>query len=162
MKSKKPKFHRYHKRDQIVRSLGYPTYRDYLQSELWRSIRRRVLGRDACHCGVCMRQGFYVHHLRYDIETLTGESLDKMVTICKRCHEQIEFDSQGQKNTLGEANTALDKARLKTRAVKKPCTRCKRPVLGYSQCGACRSRQDLDRPPRAMSLLDYIESKRPR
>ena len=34
---------RYKQRDEVLRSIGFQSYKEYLESDLWKSIRSRVL-----------------------------------------------------------------------------------------------------------------------
>lgn len=79
--------------------------RDYLQSEKWRSIRRRVLDRDEL-CRMCGSVATTVHHLSYSPRVLDGLDDAQLVSLCADCHRHIEFDGE-RKLTLSEANARL-------------------------------------------------------
>jgi hypothetical protein len=112
------------------RYLGFSTYSDYLASDLWKSIRARVLKRDHGQCCRCGRGATQVHHKSYHINVLLGRTLKPLVSICHTCHKAIEFKSTGEKNCLHEANRALkwftakpkkpSKSQLKKQRRKKP------------------------------------------
>lgn len=70
--------------------LGYSSYADYLQSDLWRTIRARVLQRDAHACRDCgvMDEPLMVHHLSYDLVVLEGHDDRQLLTVCEYCHRQ--------------------------------------------------------------------------
>lgn len=82
-------------------------YADYLGSPLWRSIRSRVLDRDKLRCTCCSKRANQVHHLDYSRVTLLGESLNGLVSICRRCHKRIEYTKKGAKRSLSAANRML-------------------------------------------------------
>ena len=86
--------------------LGFASYREYLGSDLWESIRSKVVNREStcCKCGETANQ---VHHLNYLFQTMNGNDLSGLVPICKSCHYKIEFTLSGKKRTLGHANGAL-------------------------------------------------------
>lgn len=75
-----------------------------LSARKWRSIREKVLIRDAGCCRLCLLQGFgeyrklEVHHLRkrVDREDLIYD-LDNLVTLCHKHHKMLEnlpYDEQ--------------------------------------------------------------------
>lgn len=80
----------YGERSHNLKMLGYTNYADYLQSELWASIRGTVLCGDPA-CVGCGRPATQVHHENYDIPVLLGEYLQALHPICGRCHRSIEF-----------------------------------------------------------------------
>lgn len=94
----------YGERWRILLRLGFATYADYLQSDLWQDIRKRVLAlRSDRRCDNCEKErAVQVHHRTYDEKTLRGLRLDRLVPLCRKCHEQIEFDAMGRKRTLAE------------------------------------------------------------
>lgn len=114
-KPKDEAFKAYAKRDAILRSLGFDSYKAYLKSDLWKSIRHKVLARDGHQCRSCARHANQVHHRRYSAEVLLGEALEWLQAICGRCHRGIEFTSRG-KVPLADANRTLKR---RTRKAKK-------------------------------------------
>lgn len=80
-----------------LKSLGFLSYELYLQSDLWRSIRRRVLERDQQKCCLCDEKAKQVHHKRYDLATLKGNDLSQLFSLCRDCHRTIEFDENDKK-----------------------------------------------------------------
>lgn len=82
---------------------GRPSrYRLTLRSPQWASVARQVRVRDGHRCRLCgSRVELEVHHLSYRDErgrSIVGreaEHLDKLITLCSRCHEK-----QHMKNTL--------------------------------------------------------------
>jgi hypothetical protein len=89
----------YRKREATLRCLGFSSYAAYLGSELWRGIRARVRERDGGRCRICLGKGCSVHHRSYDSRTMRGEALEKLVWICRRCHDEIERDGEGKKRS---------------------------------------------------------------
>lgn len=69
-----------------LETLGFTSYQDYLDSELWQTIRRQVLDRDLHRCR-CRKAATQVHHSDYSVATLRGERLHRLVSVCRRCHE---------------------------------------------------------------------------
>lgn len=120
----------YSRRDALLRSLGFASYGLYLNSDLWRGIRYRVLAlakRQCCRCGGPATE---VHHAAYDAETLRGLSVKRLVAVCRECHEKAEFVGD-RKTSLAEANS-----RLKLRDGKAPPPKPKQPK-GKIACPAC-------------------------
>lgn len=93
----------YSRRDEILRAMGYGSYGDYLRSPLWAKIRRRVFGRDEGKCRICGERGEQVHHQSYDIRTLKGKKINRLLLLCRKCHEEVEVDGLGRKRPAREA-----------------------------------------------------------
>ena len=100
----------YRERDRVLGALGFGSYDEYLTSPLWRDIRLRKLKEDG-HCYGCGRPGCWqVHHADYSRETLLGESLIGLRTICDGCHRWAEFFG-GCKLSPSQATGRLEKRR---------------------------------------------------
>lgn len=97
----------YRSRDENLRAIGFRSYDDYLDSRLWQWIRQRVFAKKGSHCTKCGKDATQVHHSRYSVNALTGATLGNMWPICVDCHKEIEFDKNGRKRSLHEANVAL-------------------------------------------------------
>ena len=82
----------YQYRDDNLRVLGFRSYRQYLSSELWQSIRARAIQRAQGKCERCSRptEHFQVHHRAYDPATLRGDSVDALTASCPSCHRKAE------------------------------------------------------------------------
>ncbi len=64
-------------------------YRDYMQSEAWKRLRRQALERDGRRCRLCNgSEALQVHH-RYYPEVLGTETVDALTTLCGSCHEAV-------------------------------------------------------------------------
>ena len=100
----------YNKRDAALKALGFKTYKEYLKSDLWQSIRTVYLGKFPL-CFGCGKPANQIHHKYYNEENLSGRSLDGMFSICASCHEKIEFKPSGMKTYMKEANRWLFKIR---------------------------------------------------
>lgn len=89
------------------------SYYQYLESDLWRSIRECVLKRDGGKCRCCGRPTRTVHHKSYDRVVLDGKKDEELISLCTDCHKAIEFNDDGsgrpKKNGLKEANAKLRK-----------------------------------------------------
>lgn len=85
-------------------------YYIYLESELWKTIRRRVLEHDKFVCQICRCKATVVHHKSYEHVVLAGLRDEELVSLCHDCHHRIEFtevDGKEKKNDLKIANKKL-------------------------------------------------------
>jgi len=73
-------------------ALGFKDYDDYINSPLWRAIRKRVLDRDGHECCCCDGVATQVHHRSYELEVLRGDNDSKLISICKMHHDEIESE----------------------------------------------------------------------
>ncbi len=109
----KPAFHgdmsAYINRNEELRILGFSNYGEYLKSDLWDRIRKRVFERDSGWCYGCGCKANQVHHRDYSRSTLKG-CIDSLVSLCPKCHKKIEL-IDGRKCSLEAANKKLDELR---------------------------------------------------
>jgi hypothetical protein len=76
-----------------LRDLKTMPYRDYLQSDEWKTTRRRALKRAQFRCQVCNKgESLNVHHRTY--ERRGEERNDDLLVLCQPCHEL--FHRQGK------------------------------------------------------------------
>lgn len=80
----------YRYRNDNLERMGFRSYRAYLKSELWKSIRARVLTEKPICEACCKRKADQVHHRSYDPTTLKGESLNSLSSVCSGCHRKGE------------------------------------------------------------------------
>ncbi len=99
----------YAKRNQLLSSLGFSSYSEYLASEVWSAIRVRVLLMAEYKCKICGRPATTVHHIGYGKDALIGHKLTGIVALCSGCHYKIEFSPDGKKRTLCDAHSAYGK-----------------------------------------------------
>lgn len=97
----------YEERDEILRSMGFDSYADYLKSDLWKGIRSRVIKAGYGRCVRCSGTARQVHHKEYSHAILAGHDIKPLVAVCRDCHEYCEFIAPGIKSTLTEANLRL-------------------------------------------------------
>lgn len=93
-------------RDELCKSFGFYSYKAYLRSDEWRSIRNAVL-QEFADCICCDRPSKVVHHLRYDSATLLGVHSLNLAPLCRECHEHIELLEDGTKASMSRANTLM-------------------------------------------------------
>lgn len=94
----------YQKRNDKLSELGLP-YCEYLKTDEWQNIRSEILTKDSS-CLVCGHSASQVHHTDYEWDTLLGLCHAALISLCDRCHKDIEFDGT-RKRTLDEANDTL-------------------------------------------------------
>lgn len=73
-----------------LRGMKVPTkktqYLKYLNSAVWRRIRKRVLKRDKLKCQDCGQQADQVHHLSYSAAVMAGDDDSQLISMCGDCH----------------------------------------------------------------------------
>lgn len=79
------------------KAVAYKTYAEYLASDLWQHIRGAVRRRDEGCCRICHQSGSEVHHLSYGKAVMEGRKLEKLVLLCRPCHEKVSFSSSGKR-----------------------------------------------------------------
>ncbi len=136
--------HTYTARNALLPRLGFPTYADYLNSELWAEIRDAILDRDGRRCRLCNKQAHIVHHIDYAEQTMRGETLDALVSLCHSCHYDVEFTKDEKKRSLPQARLTyfkLCKSGIPKQDgyVRVVCTSCNNTAPKNSKlCGACK------------------------
>jgi 5-methylcytosine-specific restriction endonuclease McrA len=69
---------------------GISSYEDYLRSDLWKSIRTKVLTRANFECACCSRRATQVHHRDYRPRVLSGQDLSPLIPLCAECHNIVD------------------------------------------------------------------------
>lgn len=72
-------------------------YSDYLKSNKWKSIRRKIIERDKRTCTSCGKMAsdtnsisnFDVHHINYKYIFKEEENLECLRLVCRSCHDNI-------------------------------------------------------------------------
>ncbi|MBK3780107.1 hypothetical protein G3A43_07540 [Paraburkholderia aspalathi] len=94
-------------RDEILLSLGYHDYENYLSRALWKRIKQRVLERDDWMCRRCNGKALLVHHRSYSRAVLEGLDDSKLASICEGCHHIVEFRDDGSWRSPEEEDEIL-------------------------------------------------------
>lgn len=89
----------YQKRRVALDSLGYETYSEYLQSDMWKAIRDAVL-LERPYCAVCARKATEVHHFCYLDAVLVGLANDMLFPMCHECHHRVEFEGDAKRHLI--------------------------------------------------------------
>jgi hypothetical protein len=90
----------------------HDTYSDYLKSPEWLAIRNSVLDKRP-KCELCGCNAEQVHHDSYDGLVMSGAVTDALVSLCRKCHEAIEFDGKrklGMFDVRGKLRRMLQEA----------------------------------------------------
>lgn len=97
----------YRERNRVLLSMGFKSYKEYLASPLWISIRNGFL-EDNKVCFGCGGDATEVHHRCYTKKVLSGRGRNHMYPVCRSCHERIEFrDRDGMKLSPRQATNKL-------------------------------------------------------
>ncbi len=110
----KDRFEAYRKRNKVLRAMGFESYKAYLASDLWASIRAFKLQRDP-FCYACFNGANQVHHKKYTVDNLLGLTIGNLVSVCRRCHELAEFHRSGGKMSVNAASNKLRRMRKANR-----------------------------------------------
>lgn len=136
----KSKFAAYRDRDELLKKMGFSSYKDYLASDLWGRIRRQVLARSRAVCEVCgVATATQIHHRSYCYAALAGYHNAYLVACCADCHKNAEFAGRS-KTTVREANKRMATSALSSgRVLFGLCASCRgNPVgAGKTLCGRC-------------------------
>ena len=70
-------------------------YKEYLKTPIWQELRSARLKIDGYKCQRCRRPfGLQIHHLRYPKKLGTEDPYTDLITLCDRCHDEIEQEKQ--------------------------------------------------------------------
>ncbi len=99
----------YVERNETLKEMGFTSYNAYLESDLWREIKRKMLSKTiAVRCRICLRRNAKtLHHSSYERSVLLGENLTPLVPICHGCHKAIEFDGDRKVEHLKQVNDRM-------------------------------------------------------
>jgi hypothetical protein len=121
----------YDQRQEALNCLGFQAYTDYLQSDLWKIIRREIYIRDGGRCQgkPCSDLGpKYIHHLGYTASILIGLNPGALVCLCKPHHDFVEFDENGAKLDLPDVGRKTHS--LLRRIIAKTARGVSNPAIG--------------------------------
>jgi len=108
------RFEDYRKRNRLLKVLGFNSYQDYLNSDLWKKIRAAKLKQEWL-CYSCFARANQVHHKRYTFANLKGLTLANLMSVCGRCHLEAEFHENGGKMSVKAASNKLRRMRKANR-----------------------------------------------
>lgn len=97
----------YRERNRVVRAMGFKDYAAYVESDLWKGIRERVLA-ERPFCEGCGKDATQVHHSAYRKKDLEGRDIRRLHSVCGGCHYRCEFRrSDNEKLHPKQATTKL-------------------------------------------------------
>jgi len=112
---------RYRVREQSLKTLGFRTYKEYLNSNLWKTLKVRLIGQ---LCQICkVEKAYTFHHVTYSIPAMIGELPDQLIPICKRCHYAGEFQNAEKILDGKEIDRRLRK-RARSKTIRPRCRCC--------------------------------------
>jgi 5-methylcytosine-specific restriction endonuclease McrA len=119
MKNKRRRKTMYEKRGPTLRKMGFKSYWEYLQSDLWKKVRAMAFEKNGRVCCCCKGPATQIHHRRYTRKVLEGKNLGMLSPICRPCHQAIEFDGD-RKRMVSGANGAIRRRRKEIQAKNTP------------------------------------------
>lgn len=101
----------YEDRRLLVADLGFTTYREYLRSDLWKSIRSRVFEEKSRNCcnRKCQKKATCVHHEFYTASALEGSCIRYLWPLCDTCHSKVHARRKGKMVDLMESSRILSR-----------------------------------------------------
>ena len=93
---------------QQLDDLGYQSYRQYLRSDHWKSVRERYrCSKKPKKCQVCGSDKYELHHTTY--ERLGKEWLKDLMPLCRRHHKAVHRYLRRHKDVkLGDTTIILE------------------------------------------------------
>lgn len=79
------------------KKLGFSTYDQYLDSDIFKGIKESVLKIHDNKCCCCGNLADQIHNIKYTYENMSGKNYKDLVSICKKCHHKIEFNKNGER-----------------------------------------------------------------
>jgi hypothetical protein len=78
--------------------MGFDSYKSYLASDLWKSIKKKALSENKKKCSRCgeRKAKLQVHHRSYDLRTMVGSDTRSLSVVCSACHVLAEQPKKRQ------------------------------------------------------------------
>jgi hypothetical protein len=102
---------------EILKSLGFKSYKDYLNSELWKIIKEVVLARDVHHCRCCGATGDNVFRYTDSKAAFLGAQPELLITVCNQCLRDIYYEGRRKRSLRGSQKFMLEQV-TRTKIVK--------------------------------------------
>lgn len=129
----------YTKRGIALLKLGFISYTNYLNSDLWSGIRSRAYQIHGRNCKICKNPATALHHLDYSLDTLKGFRMNSLIPICDECHKKVEFD--------GEIKRPVHEVRQITLSlISKKKVRKSNTSGGWHDCPGCGCKLGIKKP----------------
>lgn len=98
----------------VYREMFPSFYKDYLASDYFQNLRKKRLAKDGYKCVKCgTAMNLQVHHINYEHMGRPDEEIDDLITVCKKCHEEIhegDFERWRSKEPVKQQEPKKDKA----------------------------------------------------
>jgi hypothetical protein len=120
--------------DGILKRLGFNSYAEYLEGDLWKGIRRKFLS-EKPRCSICGKKSTHVRFTTFSEAIFSGKDTDTLFPLCGNCFYRVEFDRNGVRRRLIDANQYIAK---QLRRKKKLSKEEAKNLTGY--CGICGDR----------------------
>lgn len=96
----------------MLKKLGFKTYKEYLESELWKNLKKQIYAKkDKCDC--CgSRDNLQIHHASYTFMRTKKDgkrvgSIKGLKLLCKNCHKKVHENAKIFNVGLVEATSIL-------------------------------------------------------
>lgn len=157
-----PEVRTYGDRNELLKTMGYDSYKAYLNSPLWADIRKRAYYVHGSLCRLCDAPATVIHHIGYGKSVLEGRTLHQLAPLCVGCHAKVEFRKGQRKRSMAEALVIYHRLWRKVKSdakatddvevMKQLFTRCK-------QCGNPAKRQSQHCRPCDRLLRNGLNSR---
>lgn len=122
----------YSSRNRFLMELGFTSYRQYLESDLWKEVKAEVFKRKGRYCLLCGCPASEVHHNRYHKNDLDGSKIKFLIPICRGCHLSLEF-SGDDKRTLRDASGVYLARQREIKSQRRRVVKSDDPVIDTSR-----------------------------
>lgn len=93
-----------------LRELGIYSYSQYLNSEYWKNIKKRMsLSKTPKECFCCGdSKKLEIHHRKYKARDIDKANLNHFVYLCRNCHEEVHSLQKEDKTiTINQATKRI-------------------------------------------------------
>lgn len=105
------------RRNEILASAGFKTYKEYLRSDIWKNIRSRAIELLGDKCCFCQSKSDVVHHTSYEEGNLIKVDskciMKTLVPLCHDCHHNAHYRKNGKFMTIKDSNQKIRKKNKK-------------------------------------------------
>lgn len=103
----------YFQRNNLLKQLGFESYTEYRQSEVWKTARAEAFLTYGNRCFLCQKAATLIHHHKYTLRNLSGRSMRALYPLCDACHTHIEIAPDGTKRMLTEVKIFFSSLKAK-------------------------------------------------
>lgn len=129
-------------RDDILKNIGFQSYKEYLKSDIWKIIKDQAIIKFGIKCKICHNNTKIYHHTMYNEEVLSGNDISSLIPICNSHHYKIEFNND--KKYKKTHKTPIQHVNLKLfQSIKRKCRFCGRKMVKNNTCNICRKKHSI-------------------